>query len=277
MRKNRYGVVGNPVSHSLSPDIHSEFAKQTKRALTYEKILCDADEFNSTLNLFFNSGGEGLNITVPYKGLAAEWVDSLAGHAQKTRVVNTVVKRENGFEGYNTDGIGLMRDLKNKGVRLKGERVLVLGAGGAATGIIPQIANESPELLRIANRTLEKAKILSSSMSSLFPEKDISALAIGQLHETFDVVINATSAGIDGKRLPIAQEVVKTAFCYDLFYSQNRSTLTPFCSWATKSGAEGISDGLGMLVEQAAEAFYLWTGDRPSGAEALKRLETKLS
>ena len=277
MNKSRYAVLGDPVDHSLSPQIHQEFARQANFSLAYEKIHCASGNFDRTLKRFFLEGGSGANITLPHKGRAAKWVDRVAGIAELAGAVNTIVKREDFFEGYNTDGIGLKRDLKNRGFKALGKKVLVLGAGGAARGTVAFLAQESPEIVVIANRTHVKGEHLAERMRSYFPEEQIFAVPLSGMALDFDLIINATSAGIEGKQVLLDGAVAAGAFCYDLFYSQNRRKLTPFCEWAIDSGADQAIDGLGMLVEQAAESFYLWTGYRPDGKDTLLKIEKQLA
>jgi shikimate dehydrogenase len=276
VNKSRYAVLGDPVDHSLSPQIHQDFARQANLALVYEKIHCTAVAFDRTLRRFFLEGGSGVNITVPHKSRAANWVDKVTGTAKLAGAVNTIVKHEDFFEGYNTDGIGLKRDLINHGFNTVGKRILVLGAGGAARGTLAILAQESPEALVIANRTSAKGEELAAHMQSYFPEEQISAAPLSDLALDFDLIINATSAGIEGQGKLLDGSVAEGDFCYDLFYSQNRRKPTPFCNWAIASGADQAIDGLGMLVEQAAESFYLWTGYRPQGKDTLVKIEKQM-
>ena len=254
---DRYAVIGNPVAHSVSPRIHDIFAKATGQALRYEKIRADA--FAPTAAAFFQAGGRGLNVTVPFKQEAFDWVDHVDDAAREARAVNVVVAGDDGYSGHNTDGIGLVSDLReNLGVCLAHRRVLVLGAGGAVRGVLGPMLRASVGELTVANRTESKARALQRA----FP--DINVVSLADVQEGCDVVINGTSAGVAGQVPEIDPRAVRNAFCYDMFYL--RSGDTPFGAWSRRHGAAGVADGLGMLVEQAAETFLLWRGVRPPTA-----------
>ena len=258
---DRYAVIGNPIEHSKSPDIHLLFADQTGEVLSYEKIFAEEIEFNETVNEFFNRDGKGLNVTVPFKNAAYEFVDELSVYAQHAEAVNTIYKNETGvFVGANTDGIGLLRDLK-KTLRLQllNKRILIIGAGGATQGIVEPLMLEEPAELLIANRTVSKATAISNMFETL---GNVTSCALDEIpKQQYDLVIHATSAGLQGAHIELPNEIISpSTCCYDLLYSD---TDTPFMSWAKQRGAEKVLDGFGMLLEQAAEAFYLWRGKRP--------------
>ena len=260
---DRYAVIGNPVAHSVSPRIHDIFAKATGQALRYEKIRADA--FVPTAAAFFQAGGRGLNVTVPFKQDAFNWVDRVDDAAREAEAVNVVVAGEDGYSGHNTDGIGLVRDLEeNLGVSLARCRILVLGAGGAVRGVVGPMLRAGVGELTVANRTESKARALQQA----FPE--INVVSLADVREGCDVVINGTSAGVAGQVPDIDSRSVRTAFCYDMFYV--RSGDTPFCAWSRQHGAAGVAGGLGMLIEQAAESFLLWRGVRPSTAGVAESL-----
>ena len=271
---DRYAVIGNPVAHSVSPQIHDIFAAATGQALRYEKIRADA--FAPAAADFFRAGGRGLNVTVPFKQDAYQWVDRVDDAAREAEAVNVVVPGSAGedashktvFSGHNTDGIGLVRDLEgNLNLPLAGRRVLVLGAGGAARGVLGPLLRADVGRLMVANRTESKAHALQQ----VFP--DIDAVSLAEAGEGYDVVINGTSAGMGGEVPDIDAGAVRNAFCYDMFYVPSGDT--PFCAWSRRHGAAGVAGGLGMLIEQAAETFFLWRGVRPetAGVEAALGLD----
>ncbi len=272
---DRYAVVGNPVAHSLSPRIHRLFAEATGQVLRYDTLLAPLDGFAITVGEFFAEGGAGLNVTVPFKGEAAAWVTDLDPAARAAGAVNTIVRRGDGFRGYNTDGEGLVRDVvRNCGEWLAGARILLLGAGGAARGVVRPLLAEGPQCLVIANRTADRAEALAASLRDVASADRATGLGLAGVADSFDVVINATSAGLSGQAVagldPVA---VKNALCYDMIYGAPGSPGdTAFCRWAEEHGARRAVDGLGMLVEQAALAFRLWRGVAPDTAPVLERL-----
>ena len=270
---DRYGVFGNPIGHSKSPQIHRMFAQQTGQSLSYEALLAPLDDFPGFARQFFVEG-RGANVTVPFKEDAWRLADQLTERARLAGAVNTLQKRDDGtLLGDNTDGIGLVRDLRdNAGVALQGKRILLLGAGGAARGVLEPLLSQSPAALVIANRTLARAEQLVGEFAELGP---VSASAFEQLVGTFDVIINGTSASLAGELPPLQDSLVLsgTTFCYDMMYGASE---TPFCQWAAARGAV-TRDGLGMLVEQAAAAFELWRGVRPESAPVLDELRRQLS
>lgn len=269
---DRYAVVGNPVAHSLSPRIHRAFAAATGQALTYETLPAPPDGFQAVVERFFAEGGAGLNVTVPFKGLAAAWVDDLDDAARSAGAVNTIVRRSGVFRGYNTDGPGLVRDLTgNCGLDLQGARVLLLGAGGAARGVARPLLQQAPARLVIANRTRSRALDLLGGLSDVPPTVAVEAAALDDLRGPFDVMINATSAGLSGSTPDIAPQLVTGTVCYDMVYALAPGD-TAFCRWAAARGAGRVIDGLGMLVEQAALAFELWRGILPQTGPVLEHL-----
>ncbi|MEC8867494.1 MAG: shikimate dehydrogenase [Pseudomonadota bacterium] len=263
MSLDRYAVIGNPVTHSLSPLIHRAFAKQSGELLTYSVIETPIDAFEARVAEFFDAGGCGLNVTVPFKSRACDWVDCLDEYSREAGAVNTIRVTKEGFEGFNTDGIGLMRDLERLGWSPRNARVLILGAGGAARGILGPLLRASVRAVMIANRTPEKARHLADQF------EDVGWTGLDKVGGVWDIVINATSAGLDGDGAIVAQERLRNAYCYDLYYRSDGDT--PFVTWAQKV-ALGASDGLGMLVEQAAEAFRIWRGHKPDTDLVLQRL-----
>lgn len=265
---DQYAVVGNPISHSKSPLIHSLFAKQAVQHLEYTKIEAPLDGFALVVNQFFESGGKGLNVTVPFKEEAWALCERLSDRARLAGAVNTLYRDEFGaLCGDNTDGIGLVTDLKNRGVSLKGKKILIIGAGGAVRGVLQPILNEKPDSLVITNRTLSKAEALVS----IFAEyKIVTSKAYDQLNTHFDVIINGTSASLSGDVPNIAQSIFSTnTYVYDMMYSKDD---TVFNAWAKKCKAKSCYDGLGMLVEQAAEAFHIWRGIHPDTKEVIQLL-----
>lgn len=252
---DRYAVIGNPVDHSLSPRIHTTFAARTGEDIEYGTLEAPTDAFVDAARTFFAAGGRGLNVTLPFKLDAWQWVDGHDNAAASSGAVNTIVVDGNATRGCNTDGIGLLRDLNgNLGWDLEGARTLVLGAGGAAQGVIEPLKRAGAADLTIANRTLRRAQTLAARFG-------VASAGLDEVGGGWDVVLNGTAAGLSGIGGLVAPDVVTDARCYDMFYS--RGGATPFCRWAADQGASVVSDGLGMLIEQAAEAFYLWRGVRP--------------
>lgn len=269
-RPDRYALVGHPVAHSRSPLIHQLFARQTGHNLTYELIDALPEEFETAVRGFGAAGGRGLNVTLPHKEAAYELCVTHGPEADLAGAVNTISFRGRQPHGDNTDGIGFIRDLNvNHECAIAGRRLLLLGAGGAARGIVGPILAERPQLLLIANRTLERAEKLRRDFGA--PAN----CAVGSFDELgeagyFDVVINATSAGLHGEQPPFpASLVTEASFCYDLAYSLKP---TPFVLWARASGAGTAVQGWGMLVEQAAESFAIWRGVRPETRPILDAL-----
>ena len=262
---DRYAVIGNPVAHSKSPLIHAVFAEATAQTLTYERLLAPLDGFRDTVARFVAEGGKGLNVTVPFKLEAFALAREHSARASIAGACNTLAWRGDHWYGDNTDGAGLLRDLvHNVGATIAGRDVLVLGAGGAARGIVVPLLGESPRRLVVANRTHTKAMRLATEFAADGPIVAIEPAALAGAR--FDVVINATSIGL-GSSVP--RDLWPTtlfapgALAYDLVYA---SDPTPFLRWAQEQGVTRCADGLGMLIEQAAESFLLWRGVRPQTA-----------
>lgn len=269
-RVDQYAVVGHPVGHSLSPFIHSLFARQTGQALSYRLMDVEPEHFNARVREFFAAGGRGVNITVPHKGRALALADELTERASRAGAVNTLAVRDDGTVlGDNTDGVGLTQDLVvNLDLTLRQRSILLLGAGGAARGVIAPLLALAPRRIVIANRTAERAAALAAMFAELGP---IEGCGFGELEPTaFDVIVNATSAGLSGELPPVpAAAVGPDTFCYDMAYGRAD---TPFVCWARELGCRDAVPGWGMLVEQAAESFRLWRGVRPLTAPVLKAL-----
>jgi shikimate dehydrogenase len=274
MTTDRYVVMGNPIGHSKSPLIHRLFAEQTGQTLDYSTLPAPLDDFAGCAREFFREG-RGANVTVPFKEDAFRLADSLTERAQRAGAVNTLSKLADGsLLGDNTDGAGLVRDLTvNAGLSLQGKRILVLGAGGAVRGALEPLLGEAPASVIIANRTVEKAKLLAELFADLGP---VSASGFDWLREPVDLIINATSASLSGDVPPIAGSLIEPGktVCYDMMYGKEP---TAFCRWASEQGAAVAMDGLGMLAEQAGEAFYLWRGVRPDTAPVLAELRRQLA
>lgn len=268
---DKYAVVGNPVSHSLSPQIHAAFAEQASQQLEYQALQIEEGEFESRIHELQQDGYKGINVTVPFKQLAWQLADKLSPRAQDAGAVNTIIFQEDGLiAGDNTDGIGLTRDLiNNNHVLIQHRKLLILGAGGAVRGVLGPLLAQKPQLLTIANRTVDKAEQLAADFSHLW-KIDVSAYEdLG--HEKYDLIINGTSAGLNDEVPPLPDEILGiNSVCYDMMYNILRSTA--FVQWAEHRGALRAYDGLGMLVEQAAEAFFVWRGVRPDSAEVIRQL-----
>lgn len=268
---DRYGVMGYPVSHSRSPVIHRLFALQTGEKLQYELLQVAPENLETAIRQFQRTGGKGLNITVPHKQSVVKLCDQLAERAATAGAVNTLSFRSGEIHGDNTDGIGLLRDLAvNHGFAIEGSNILVLGAGGATRGIIGPLLEMQPASLRIANRTLDKAEALVRRFADSGP---VSACRFNvvPVSEKYDLIINATSAGVKGEAPPYpAAAVSPDTVCYDLSYGLSP---TPFSAWAREQGAAVSVMGWGMLVEQAAESFHIWRGVRPDTAPVLKQMK----
>jgi shikimate dehydrogenase len=267
---DRYGVMGYPVSHSRSPVIHRLFALQTGQAIQYDLLPVAPSELEKAVRQFQRAGGKGLNITVPHKSEVAKVCDHLSERASTAGAINTLTFRDGKVYGDNTDGIGLLRDLVvNLGVTLEGANILVLGAGGATRGIIGPLLEMQPSLVRIANRSLDKAEALAlhfSRSGAVFACRFDSVPG----SEQYDLIINATSAGLKGQVPPYPASAVSSAtMCYDLSYDLKP---TSFSKWAKEHGAARSVMGWGMLIEQAAESFHIWRGIRPDTAPVLKQM-----
>ena len=274
---DRYAVIGQPIAHSKSPLIHAAFARQTGQDLEYTRILSAPDAFVDTVRCFFGDGGQGLNVTVPFKEAAWRLVDEHSPRAATAGAVNTLIRLPGQrLRGDNTDGVGLVRDLAgNHGFDFAGRRVLLLGAGGAARGVLRPLLESGLAELLIANRTLDMAAALAAAVADLDPGgATVHACGLADLGPVaFDLIINATSTGLTGAVPAIAPSVLAPgAWTYDMIYADSP---TPFCRWGLSHGAARAIDGLGMLVEQAAESFFLWRGMRPETAAVIDLLRRR--
>jgi shikimate dehydrogenase len=274
---DRYCVFGNPVSHSKSPAIHAAFARQTGQHLSYEAILAPRDAFTAAVQSFAQERGRGANVTLPFKEEAFSLSAELTPRAAAAGAVNTLSFRPGTVLGDNTDGAGLVADLRsNLGCALAGRRILLLGAGGAARGVIGPLLGQRPASLTVANRTPSKADALAKMFDAAAAEAAAAIQGCGfaaLAGERFDVVINATSASLAGE-VPDLPLGLFAAGClaYDMMYGREP---TPFLRFAQEQGAARLADGLGMLVEQAAEAFFVWRGLRPDTAPVLAELRQR--
>jgi shikimate dehydrogenase len=267
---DRYGVIGHPIAHSKSPVIHRLFAEQTGEDISYSAFDIHPDFLVRDVRRLVEEGVRGLNVTVPHKTAVQALCDRLSPRARLAGAVNTLVVREDGtIEGDNTDGVGLIRDLRqNLKTRLGGARILILGAGGASRGIIPALAEAEPRDITIANRTVDRARNLATEFRGLCRTVACQFSELGGRH--FDLIVNATSAGLEGEVPPFPPSILgPETLCYDLSYAMQD---TPFVAWAKAHGAGRVAQGWGMLVEQAAESFWLWRGVRPDTAPIIGRL-----
>jgi len=269
-RADRYAVMGNPIEHSKSPLIHRLFAEQTGQNLVYEAILVEPEGFAEAVTNFAGNAGKGLNITVPFKQEAWQIAEELSERAQRAGAVNTLKIGNGGkLSGDNTDGVGLVRDLtRNLGLTLSGKQLLVLGAGGAVRGILAPLLEQKPARLLIANRTVERAEQLATEFSDLGKLQGCGFADLKGTH--FDIVINATAAGLQGQVPDLPDGIIDSdSCCYDLMYA---SAPTAFVRYARQHGVPAAFDGLGMLVEQAAESFRIWRGIAPETAPVIAAL-----
>ena len=269
---DKYCVFGNPIKHSRSPFIHQSFAKTTKQAIHYDTCLVELDGFTEAVYDFNAKEGRGANVTVPFKEQALTLADELSERARLAGAVNTLIFKEGKIYGDNTDGEGLVQDLLRNRVQLNGSRILLLGAGGAAKGVILPLLAQNPKSIIIANRTISKAE-------SLIEQFDNDKLAACGFEKTagqeFDVIINATSASLSGTSPAISTSIINNNIvCYDMVYGKS---LTPFLAWAKRQGASRVIDGLGMLVGQAAESFGIWRGVKPSVEPVIHELRESLN
>jgi shikimate dehydrogenase len=268
-----YAVIGNPIRHSKSPIIHKEFARQTHQNMQYEAILAPLDGFETAVKRFQQRGGKGMNVTLPFKLEAYAISTRLTDRANAAQAVNTLKFDENhGILGDNTDGAGLIRDIEvNQSVVIADKSVLLMGAGGAARGVILPLLEQRPRILAIANRTKEKAQVLQEQFSShgnilTGHYQDFSG-------ERFDIIINATSASLHDELPPLPTGIfAEKSTAYDIMYGKE---LTPFLRFAKQQGVSNLVDGIGMLVEQAAESFFLWRGVRPETRKVIEMLRKK--
>lgn len=280
---DKYAVIGNPIAHSKSPLIHQMFAQQTGQDISYEAILAPLDGFSATIERLRKEGYKGCNVTLPFKFEAFKIADNIGldvmdvvWSGQEADAVNTLLFKNNKIGGYNTDGTGLVNDIeKNFKIPLKGKRILLIGAGGAAAGVVHPLLAASQSPLVIYNRTLGRAESLKKTITQheKFRHFSIKAVEFGELgNEQFDVVINATSAGLTDSELPLPLSIFAPgALAYDMMYGRE----TPFMKFAREQHAALVADGLGMLVEQAAASFEIWRGVRPDTAPVLTQLRAK--
>jgi shikimate dehydrogenase len=266
-------VFGHPIKHSKSPRIHRLFAEQTGQTLEYTAVEVPAEQFQTTVTMFFAEGGKGLNCTLPLKELAWSYADNKTERAQLSKAVNTLALQADGsILGDNTDGIGLVTDLMtNHAIPLSGVRILILGAGGASRGIILPILEQSPQSLVIANRTVDKAAKLAAEFHAKGP---VTGCGFDDLsNQQFDLILNATSASLSGQLPPLPAGLLAAGGnCYDLAYGNEP---TAFVRWGLENHATNSLDGLGMLVEQAAEAFFIWRGVRPKTRPVIELLNSE--
>jgi shikimate dehydrogenase len=270
---DQYGVFGHPVAHSLSPFIHGVFARATAQQMSYRAYDVPPEELTERVHGFFAGGGRGLSITLPHKVAAVEVAQELTGRAAHAAAVNTLALQGESILGDNTDGVGLVHDLcDNLGLVITQRRLLVLGAGGATRGVLAPLLGLEPAIVVIANRTPERAEALAAAFADLGVTQGVGFAYVGDT--PFDLVINATSASLSGDIPPIPPGAIGAqTVCYDLAYG--RSAMA-FVRWAQQSGCALAVQGLGMLVEQAAESFHLWRGVRPQTAEVLATLKERV-
>ena len=269
---DNYAVIGNPIAHSLSPRIHAQFAAQTGQAPDYGAILSTTEEFTASVEAFRQAGGRGLNVTLPFKEQAWEYADERSARAERVRAVNTLRFDGTGrVFGDSTDGVGLVRDLTGNGVEISQKNILLVGAGGAVRSVLGNILDGQPAAVTIINRTRSRAE----QLLELFPEA-AGVLAVRGFDEPaggpYDLVVNGASAGLAGQSLPLPDGILtQGACCYDMVYGKAAEM---FLDWAAANGAATRCDGLGMLVEQAAESFHIWRGIRPETQPVIDALRS---
>ncbi len=273
---DRYAVIGHPVEHSRSPDIHARFAAQTGQSFDYTRLLSPLDGFTATVRGFADGGGRGCNVTVPFKFEAWQLATRRTPRAQRAEAANTLRFDAEGWWCDNTDGVGLVRDITvNAGVALAGRRVLLIGAGGAAAGVLGPLIETGPAVLVVANRTADKAQALVDRHADLARDHGttLQAAPLSAPGTAFDVVVNGTASSLAGAGVPVPASVLRPgALAVDMMYGAGAR---PFLAWAAEHGATG-RDGLGMLVEQAAESFFAWRGVRPDTAPVLAALRAQV-
>ena len=271
---DRYVVAGNPVEHSQSPFIHAEFARQTGQAMAYDRLLCPFDGFAESVRTLAHSGAKGCNITVPFKFEALRHAQRATDRAALAQAANVLRFDADGWLADNTDGVGLVADIeRNTGVLLAARRVLLIGAGGAAAGVLGPLLAAQPLELVVANRTLDKARALVERHRHVAGAVALRASTLQGCGTGFDVVINASASSLQGAAVPVVPEALAPgALALDMMYG---AAAQPFLDWAAAHGAHG-RDGLGMLVEQAAAAFELWRGVRPDTAPVLQALRLRM-
>jgi shikimate dehydrogenase len=273
---DRYAVIGHPIAHSRSPEIHALFARQTGQDLAYERLLAPLDGFRATVQAFRSAGGKGANVTLPFKLQAFELCARRSGRAEAAQACNTLCF-DAALYGDNTDGVGLLVDLEaNLDFAIAGRRVLLMGAGGAAQGVLGPLVAAAPRALVVGNRTLEKAQRLVRHFSTDAAHVNVTLDACGYAElagSEFDLVVNATSASLDEALPQLPRGLFAAgALAYDMMYGKG---LTPFLQLAQREGAGRLADGVGMLVEQAAASFQLWRGVRPDTAPVTAQLKAR--
>ena len=277
MSLDTYCVMGNPVEHSRSPWIHSRFAALTGQSLQYTRQLVPLDGFAQAVRAFAQAGGRGCNVTVPFKLEAAQCATTRSERVQLAAAANTLVFQDGAIHADNTDGLGLVADIqRNAGVPLAGCDVLLVGAGGAAAGVLGPLLHEAPRSVAVVNRTAARAQALVQAHTPLamLQKTELLALDMQALERDFDIIINATASSLAGAEVPVPAHVLRPgSLAYDMMYG---AAAQPFLDWATRHGAQP-RDGLGMLVEQAAEAFALWRGVRPPSAQVLAELRSAMA
>ncbi len=267
---DRYAVIGHPIKHSLSPQIHSIFAAQTKQDLVYEGIELPVTSFETRVWQMFKEGYSGFNVTAPFKTDAFDFVDEMSERAKRARAINTLKKMDDGrIYGDTTDGVGLLIDLReNLKWQIENQNILILGAGGAVRGVLEPLLEANPASLVLANRSMKKVEELTDD----FPE--ITPATFDELSGQFDIIINGTSASLSGQVPPLPEGTINAGTkCYDMMYGAEP---TAFMVWAAKQGAVHCADGLGMLVGQAAESFAIWRGIRPDSSSVIKEIRKSL-
>jgi shikimate dehydrogenase len=272
---DKYAVIGNPVAHSKSPSIHAEFARQTDQDISYVALLAPREGMRETVLAFRGDGGRGMNVTLPFKHEAWALSTARVGDAEAAGAVNTLLFRGQDIIGHNTDGIGLLRDIRdNLGCTVEGRRMLLMGAGGASYGVMEPLLRERPQRIVVANRALDKAQRLvahfsqkAAAVACVLTASSYAALTGQQ----FDLVVNATSAGLTNEMPPLHDDCFAVdALAYDMVYGD-----TPFLAFAEARGARA-ADGTGMLVEQAAESFFIWRGVRPATQPVIARIKQRM-
>lgn len=271
---DHYAVIGNPIAHSKSPQIHMTFAEQTRQDIEYTAMLVEHGDFVNAIKNFQQNGGKGLNITVPFKNEAYALADTHSQRAKLAGAVNTLILKSDGsIHGDNTDGVGIIRDLlDNNSVQIQDARLLILGAGGAVQGVLHPLLGQSPEIIVIANRTVAKAEMLAQTMNDKLEGFDIvRGCGFAELAgQQFDGIINGSAASLQGEVPPLPDDVLQEGgWCYDMMYGNEP---TAFVRWGEIHGAAKSLDGLGMLVEQAAESFKLWRGVQPKTRHVIQML-----
>jgi len=273
--QDKYAVFGNPIKHSKSPAIHAAFAEQCDQRIQYRAVRVELGDFQRAAASFFAGGGKGLNVTLPFKQDAFVFADTLTDRARRAGAVNTLTACDDGsIAGDTTDGIGLVRDMvANLGWRLQGRRIALLGAGGAVRGVLEPLLRERPKSVAIVNRTAAKAADLAALFADLGTVRGGGYELLQDLE--VDLLINATSAGLQGEMPPLPHSLLTVrSCCYDMLYGPEP---TLFMRWAAQNAAWAVADGLGMLVEQAAESFYRWRQVRPATQPVINQMRTLLA